>query len=131
MSIAYTLGVFYPPSLITLIFPRDAPPSPLDSSEEAQVKRKQLEKELWEIPLTQELITKSYPLDAEQVPEEYRGPPNTADISNKKEGELEYYAVRPYLNIPYSMRKHAFTAGLLQGPGRMAIPPLMFARYAE
>ncbi|KIM25034.1 hypothetical protein M408DRAFT_34021, partial [Serendipita vermifera MAFF 305830] len=107
----YGLGVVFPPNLYTLIFPREAPPSARDGSPEARKEMLQVESQLWSIPLVQKLA---------------------ADVNvGEVNPQLTHYMSRPYVNIPEAQRRHSLTAGLLQGPGRMAIPPLLFVRVDE
>jgi hypothetical protein len=142
LSATYGLGVLYPPDLYTLIYPREAPPSAADGSPEALLQAKKLEKELWSIPLVQKLAAVSYPLNADVVPPEYRGPPEIAGLNTdvnlsgengtkEKAALLTHYMTRPYTGVPEPLKRHSLTAGLLQGPGRMGIPPLMFIRLDE
>jgi hypothetical protein len=142
LSATYGLGVLYPPDLYTLIYPREAPPSAADGSPEALLQAKKLEKELWSIPLVQKMAALSYPLNADVVPPEYRGPPEIAGLNTdvnlsgengtrEKAALLTHYMTRPYTGVPEPLKRHSLTAGLLQGPGRMGIPPLMFIRLDE
>lgn len=38
---------------------------------------------------------------------------------------------RPYVNLPESFTRHSLAAGLLQGPGRIGTPPLLFIDVNE
>ncbi|KAG8805943.1 hypothetical protein FRC17_005258 [Serendipita sp. 399] len=150
LSVTYSLGVLYPPNLYTLIYPREAPPAPDKGSLQALKDARELEHQLWELPLVQELSKVSHPLNPETVPSHFLGPKElstasatstdgnttTSDLSSSSsssssEGEWTHYMARPYLNLPESFSRHSLTAGLLQGPGRMAIPPLLFIRTDE
>ncbi|KAG8778572.1 hypothetical protein FRC15_010665 [Serendipita sp. 397] len=140
----YSLGVLYPPNLYTLIYPRVAPPSPDKGSVQALKDAAELERQLWELPLVQDLARRSHPLNSDTVPANFLGP-NALSSSTSTSGgssdeasgglgleeELTHYMARPYLNLPESFSRHSLTAGLLQGPGRMAIPPLLFVRTDE
>ncbi|CCA75644.1 hypothetical protein PIIN_09635 [Serendipita indica DSM 11827] len=142
LSITYTLGVLYPPDLYTLVYPREAPPSPEKGSKEALRAAAELEKQLWQIPLVRELAQKSYPLNADTVPAQFLGPKDIAGVNSRKNLNASttdnpgtevptHYMVRPYLNLSESFSRHSFTAGLMQGPGKMAIPPLLFIETNE
>jgi hypothetical protein len=142
LSTAYGLGVAFPPGLYTLIWPREAPPAPADGSPAALKHQKKLEEELWKLPIVQEMAKLSYPINTDNVPAAFVGPPEVAAINsdanlgqtkatNKDGTQLTHYMVRPYCNIPEPLRRHSLAAGLLQGPGRIAVPPLMFARLDE
>ncbi|PCH37108.1 Thioesterase/thiol ester dehydrase-isomerase [Wolfiporia cocos MD-104 SS10] len=99
---AYGLGSLYPPTLATYISPRSAPPPlhPLDPQHIAQVA--QLEDDLTRLP----------PLV------EHRA----------KEGSVEWYETRPYLHLPEERKVNSLTGGALNGPGKLAIPPLIRAK---
>jgi hypothetical protein len=125
--------VLFPPNLYTLIFPREAPSAAVDGSPEALKEAERLESELWALPLVQKLAATSYPVNADNVPKAFLGPPHIARINSAVgvDEKLTHYMARPYANIPENLRRHSLTAGLLQGPGRMAIPPLLFVRVDE
>jgi hypothetical protein len=134
MSGAYGLGVVFPPNLYTLIFPREAPAAAPEGSPEARKEAHRLESELWDLPLVQKLASTSYPINVDNVPKAFLGPPEIAAMNSTVAGvdeKLTHYMARPYVNIPEHLRRHSLTAGLLQGPGRMAIPPLLFVRVDE
>ncbi|KAK7440797.1 hypothetical protein VKT23_016875 [Stygiomarasmius scandens] len=103
---AYTLGSVYPPPPLALLFPQPAPPPPTDPSDPAYTAHLQnIENQLQSLSLLQSLRSSS---SAE-----------------------EWYESRPYSNFPEDKRLHHLTAGALRGPGRLAIPPLVRARYDE
>ncbi|KAM6499898.1 HotDog domain containing protein [Amanita muscaria] len=103
--ISYTLGSISPPQSLTLLFPRPAPPPP-DPSDPASVAYTQnLEESLQSLPLIQKLRTQP---DAE-----------------------EWYETRPYQNFPEERRVNHLTAGVLRGPGRFTIRPLVRSRKDE
>lgn len=136
ISGAYGLGVVFPPNLYTLIFPREAPPSAADGSPEALKAAQKLETQLWTIPLVQKLAATSYPINTDNVPKAFLGPPDIAALNSgvnvgSEQTKLTHYMSRPYVNIPEPQRRHSLTAGLLQGPGRIAIPPLLFVQVDE
>jgi len=96
-----------------------------------------LESELWSIPLVQNLAATSYPLNTDNVPKNFLGPPSIAALNSSVNSNgsanagLTHYMARPYVNIPETLRRHSLTAGILQGPGRIAVPPLLFVRVDE
>lgn len=96
---AYGIGSFYPPQLATMISPPIAPPPPLAGSDEANTLTQNIEAGLQSLPIVQSL--------------------------RQREG---WYETRPYSNIPEDRRVHNLTAGALRGPGRLAVPPILFAR---
>jgi hypothetical protein len=134
LSVSYSLGVLYPPNIYTLIYPREAPARAADGSRQAQEEAKKLESALWEIPIVKQLVKTSYPLNADTVPSKFLGPAgvnNTRKYDGTAYPTLTHYMARPYVNLPESFGQHSLTAGLLQGPGRIAIPPLLFIQTDE
>jgi hypothetical protein len=94
----YALGSFYPPDLVTLLFPRPAPP-PLDpASEEAMAYTIALEKEMLSLPTLKE----------------HRNRPDAED----------WYEIRPFGNIPEERRINHLTSGALRAPGKLAVAPV-------
>ncbi|KAG8936668.1 hypothetical protein FRC02_000126 [Tulasnella sp. 418] len=85
------------------MFPRPAPPSPSQYSEEGIQKMKEVEENLQELPLV-------------------------ASLRQRKE---EFYEARPYESYPEEKRIHSLTAGTLAGPGKFAVRPLIFAKWDE
>jgi len=101
--LAYGVGSFYPPQLLTFLSPRPAPPPPhLDSVEGSQMTAA-VEYELQSLPIV-------------------------AQLRGKQD---EYYESRPFANYPEEKRVNALTAGTLRGPGKLAVPPILFARHDE
>jgi hypothetical protein len=134
LSISYGFGVLYPPNIYTLIYPREAPPRAAEGSIQAQEEAKKLEAALWEIPTVKQLAKTSYPLNADTVSPAFLGPASIAGINSTRsvaDPTLTHYMARPYVNLPESFSQHSLTAGLLQGPGRIAIPPLLFIQTDE
>ncbi|KIJ56352.1 hypothetical protein M422DRAFT_219492 [Sphaerobolus stellatus SS14] len=102
---AYLVGLFYPPPVIQMISPRAAPASPSADSEEGIKMTEQIEKQLVNL----ELLKKC------------RARPD-AD---------EWYEVRPYVGFPEERRVNSLTAGALRGPGRIAVPPVVWCKKDE
>ncbi|KAH8829548.1 HotDog domain-containing protein [Flagelloscypha sp. PMI_526] len=102
---SYALGSVYPPSLLALLFPRPAPAPINAATPEGQAKTAEIESNLQSLPSLQAHRT---------VPE--------AD---------QWYETRPYVNIPEERRVNSLTAGALRGPGRLAVPALVRAKYDE
>ncbi|KAJ7352079.1 HotDog domain-containing protein [Mycena albidolilacea] len=102
----YTLGAFYPPAPISLLYPRPAPPPPADpNSAESLAYTEALETKLQTLPLLRELRARA---DAD-----------------------EWYETRPYQQIPDEIRVNNFTAGSLRGPGRLPLWPLARVKKDE
>ncbi|KAG5641733.1 hypothetical protein DXG03_004324, partial [Asterophora parasitica] len=102
---AYTLGSIYPPSALTILFPRTAP-APLDpTTPEARAYTDALEQSLQTLPLLESLRERA---DAD-----------------------DWYEVRPYTNFPEERRVNSLTSGSLRGPGKLALFPLVRAKKDE
>ncbi|CAE6469436.1 unnamed protein product [Rhizoctonia solani] len=101
-SASYVAGSLYPPTTLQLINPPPAPPAPALGTEEANIYLTALEGKLQNLPLTREL--------------------------RQRQG---WYESRPYQNYPEERRRHSLTSGTLRGPGKLAIPPLVFAKDDE
>ncbi|KAJ1305361.1 hypothetical protein OPQ81_000376 [Rhizoctonia solani] len=101
-SASYVAGSLYPPMTIQLINPPPAPPAPAFGTKEAEIHTAALEEKLQNLPLTKEL--------------------------RQRQG---WYETRPYQNYPEERRRHSLTSGTLRGPGKLAIPPLVFAKEDE
>lgn len=103
---AYTLGVLYPPSVLTILFPRPAPAPPTDvTSPESIAYTKSIEDELQSLPILKALRAR-------------------ADAS-------EWYEARPYIKFPEERRVNNLTAGALRGPGKLAVAPIIRAKKDE
>jgi len=103
---AYTVGSVYPPPSPSLVFPKPAPAPPADpNSPESLTATAQIEKELLSLPLLQSL--------------------HSAPDAN------EWYETRPYSSLPEERRVNNLTAGALRGPGRLAVPPVVWAKRDE
>ena len=99
----YTIGSLYPPTVVELLYPKSAPAPPMEESEEGLKHTAALENQLQNLPLVVSLREKSE----------------------------EYYETRPYENYPEHKRIHSLTAGVLRGPGKLAVRPLVFAKHDE
>ncbi|KAJ7250677.1 HotDog domain-containing protein [Mycena rebaudengoi] len=103
---AYVLGAVYPPTTISLLYPRPAPPPPSDvNSQESLAYTAALEEELLSLPL---LKTHRERRDAD-----------------------EWYETRPGVNIPPEVAGNKLTAGALRGPGKLALLPLARVKKDE
>ena len=51
---------------------------------------------------------------------------NNHPLSRSLRAHPAWIESRPYLRYPESHRKHSLTAGTLQGPGKIPVPPLVF-----
>ncbi|KIJ15909.1 hypothetical protein PAXINDRAFT_168884 [Paxillus involutus ATCC 200175] len=102
----YTAGALFPHPYFTFIAPRPAPGPPADpDSPSSRAYAASLEESLQSLPLLHSL----------------RSQPE-AD---------EWYEVRPYERFPEDRRVNNLTAGALRGPGKLALRPLVRARYDE
>ena len=43
----------------------------------------------------------------------------------------EWYETRPYVTLPQEHKVNNLTAGVLRGPGKIAVPPLVWAKKDE
>lgn len=103
---SYACGALYPPSPITLLYPRSAPPPPADpTSAESLAYSKALEAELQSLPALRALRER---VDAD-----------------------EWYETRPHQHIPEELRVNKLTAGSLRGPGKLALFPLARVKKDE
>lgn len=102
-GIAYTVGSLYPPTLATYISPRPAPPPLHPHDPEAVTYVESLEESLQHLA----------PL------ERHRESSNPA----------EWYEARPYAKIPWERRVNSLTGGALHGPGKLALAPLVRAKW--
>ncbi|KAI9507693.1 mitochondrial protein [Russula earlei] len=104
-STAYTFGAFYPPTLLTYIAPRVAPPPPDPDLPETQAYVAGLEEQLQKLPIL---------------------------LNHRERGDAEeWYEIRPYRSVPEETRVNNLTAGALRGPGRLALHPLVRARMDD
>jgi hypothetical protein len=104
-STAYTAGAFYPPTLVTYIAPRAAPPPPDPDLPETQAYVAALEEQLQKLPIL---------------------------LKHRANEDPEaWYETRPYQSLSEEHRVNNLTAGALRGPGRLALPPFVRARWDE
>src|ERR1700722_9713901 len=102
----YSLGALYPPDQVSLFFPRLSPgPPPDPTSPASKAYIASLESNLQTLPLLASL----------------RAQPDADD----------WYETRPYQNVPEERRVNSLTGGALQGPGKLALLPLVRARRDE
>ncbi|KAJ7084625.1 HotDog domain-containing protein [Mycena belliarum] len=103
---AYTVGALFPPTPISLLYPRPAPPPPSDAnSPESLAYTAALEAELQALPA---LLAQRTRADAG-----------------------EWYEARPQSAVPPETRVNKLTSGALKGPGRLALFPLARVRKDE
>ncbi|KAE9396585.1 Thioesterase/thiol ester dehydrase-isomerase, partial [Gymnopus androsaceus JB14] len=102
---AYTLGSIYPIQPLALLFPSPAP-APLDASSPAgREYTASIEASLLSLPLLTRLQTA----------------PDAKD----------WYLTRPHAAVPEERKVNHLTAGVLRGPGKLAVPPALWARRDE
>ncbi|KAG8699860.1 hypothetical protein FRC09_006329 [Ceratobasidium sp. 395] len=107
-SASYVAGSLYPPTTLQLIAPPPAPPAPALGTEEAAIYTAALEEKIQNLEIVKEF--------------------------RKREGKflfLGWYESRPYKDYPEERRRHALVSGSLRGPGKIALPPVVFAREDE
>lgn len=102
---SYALGSLYPPDLATLISPRSAPP-PLHLQDPQHIAYvASLEDSLQKLP--------------------------ALAAARAREDAGEWYEARPYNNLPEERRVNSLTGGALSGPGKLAVPPLIRAKWDD
>lgn len=103
--VAGTLGAIYPPTPLSLLFPRPAPPPLSPDTPEAAAYIASLEETLQSLPLLKGL--------------------------RESDDAAEWYETRPYQGFPEDRRLNNLTAGSLKGPGKLALYPLIRAKKDE
>ncbi|KAK1921685.1 HotDog domain-containing protein [Papiliotrema laurentii] len=98
----YLTGSAFPPKIIMLLYPRYAPPPPEADSRMGKALTNDVEDEL------QKLLV--------------------VDKLRRKEG---WYETRPYARFDPQKVHNSLTAGSLRGPGKLAVPPILFAKSDE
>lgn len=102
---AYTLGSLYPIQPLASLFPPPAPP-PLDASSPAGKEyTAAIEASLLSLPFLTRL----------------QSAPDAKD----------WYLARPYALVPEERKVNHLTAGVLRGPGKLAVPPALWAKRDE
>ncbi|KAJ7124703.1 HotDog domain-containing protein [Mycena filopes] len=103
---SYAVGALYPPTPISLLYPRPAPPPPADiNSAESLAYSAALESELQALPALQALRA-------------------SADAA-------EWYETRPHEHLPDELKANKLAAGALRGPGKLALYPLARVKKDE
>ena len=104
--VAGTLGAVYPPTSLSILFPRVSPGPPADpDSPESLEYTASLERKLQNLPA----------LNA---------------LRNRKDAD-EWYETRPYQSYPEERKVNSLTAGALRGPGKLALLPLTRVKKDE
>jgi len=104
--VAGTLGAIYPPTSLSILFPRVSPGPPANSdSPESLEYTASLEQKLQTLPALNAL--------------------------RNREDANEWYETRPYQSYPEERRVNSLTAGALRGPGKLALLPLMRVKKDE
>ena len=104
--VAGTLGAIYPPTPLSILFPRISPGPPRDpDSPDSLEYTARLEQKLQTLPALNALR------------------------SNKDADE--WYETRPYQHYPEERRVNSLTAGALRGPGKLALFPLIRVKKDE
>ncbi|AAW45843.1 hypothetical protein CNBJ1600 [Cryptococcus deneoformans B-3501A] len=102
----YILGAAFPPQLVLLIFPRFSPPPPHKDSARGKAHTNDVEGCMQGLQLV-EMMRKEI------------------------QGGAEWYETRPYDKYDPQKVHNSLTAGTLRGPGKLAIPPILFAKKDE
>ncbi|KAF8600067.1 Thioesterase/thiol ester dehydrase-isomerase [Ceratobasidium sp. AG-I] len=102
-SASYVVGSVYPPTTLQILNPPIAPPAPVLGTDEAAIYTAALEEKLQNLDLVKEL----------------------------RQREGWYESTRPYHNYPEERRRHALVSGTLRGPGKLALPPIVFGKDDE
>jgi len=103
--VAGTFGAIYPPTPLSIIFPRPAPPPLAPDTPEAVAYTASLEEKLQRLPLLKQL--------------------------RESDDAGEWYETRPYQGFPEERLVNSLTAGALKGPGKLALYPLIRAKRDE
>jgi acyl-coenzyme A thioesterase PaaI-like protein len=103
--VAGTLGAIYPPTPLSILFPRPAPPPLAQDTPEAVAYTASLEEMLQNLALLKEL--------------------------REMDDAAEWYETRPYETFAEERRVNNLTAGALRGPGKLALHPLIRAKRDE
>jgi len=104
--VAGTLGAMYPPTSLSILFPRVLPGPPADpDSPESLEYTAMLEQKLQTLPALNAL--------------------------RNREDANEWYETRPYESYPEEKRVNSLTAGALRGPGKLALFPLIRVKKDE
>ncbi|KIK59046.1 hypothetical protein GYMLUDRAFT_44788 [Collybiopsis luxurians FD-317 M1] len=103
---AYAVGSIYPPSSLALLFPSPAPAPPTD-------------------PLSPEFISRTTSIETQLL-----NLPLLQSLRSSPDANL-WYETRPYLSYPEDRRVNNLTAGALRGPGKLAVPPVVWCKRDE
>lgn len=102
IPVVYVTGAAFPPQLILLLYPRYSPPPPAKDSRRGKAISCEVEKE------AQGLL-----------------------VVEKLRAQEGWYETRPYQRYDPNKIHNSLTAGSLRGPGKLAIPPILFAKHDE
>ncbi|TYJ56037.1 hypothetical protein B9479_003280 [Cryptococcus floricola] len=106
LPVVYVAGAAFPPSIVLMILPRYAPPAPVKDSPSGRAHTDDVERSLQELEVVQNM---RYEI---------------------KKG-ADWYETRPYNNYDPQKIHNSLTAGSLRGPGKLAVPPILFAKHDE
>lgn len=98
----YIAGAAFPPQLVLYILPRYAPPPPDAKSSRGKDMTDGVEREIQDLPIVHSL-----------------------------RHEKDWYETRPYSKYDPDKVHNSLTAGSLRGPGKLAVPPILFAKNDE
>ncbi|KAG8778805.1 hypothetical protein FRC12_024820 [Ceratobasidium sp. 428] len=120
-SASYVAGSLYPPTTLQLIAPPPAPPAPALGTEEAAIYTAALEEKIQNLEIVKELRKREGKFHFPRL--------TTFPILNIM--MIGWYESRPYKDYPEERRRHALVSGSLRGPGKIALPPIAFAKEDE
>jgi hypothetical protein len=120
----YGLALAWPPSLYKLAFPTPVEAAPASDSPEGKALIEGLEQELQALPLVKQL--------REELLDETNTSLNSTSLTGEQVSKAKRWKeYRPYANLPESKKRHSLTHFSLRGPGKFAIPPILFASHDE
>ncbi|KAG8709881.1 hypothetical protein FRC09_000419 [Ceratobasidium sp. 395] len=120
-SASYVAGSLYPPTTLQLIAPAPAPPAPALGTEEAAIYTAALEEKIQNLEIVKEFRKREG---------KFRFP-RFITLIRPNVRITGWYESRPYKDYPEERRRHALVSGSLRGPGKIALPPVVFAKEDE
>jgi hypothetical protein len=120
-GLGYSYATFFPSKLSLILAYPDAPsPLPIDSPEGIAAMAA-VEKELQSLPVVQQF----------RAEREVTQSANAISLQGQSPLTLEqapkWIESRPYQNYPEQKLRHHLTAGILRGPSKLAVKPLVFS----
>jgi hypothetical protein len=140
----YLVGSVYPPQAVTILYPRHAPPPPDKESNRGKAVMNEVEKELQNLYLVAKLRAKQGWYETSEsvccarvvvrgcggvVVWWYGGV--VVWGCGGAEQAIRAHPIGPYERYDPQKVHNSLTAGSLRGPGKLAIPPIAFAKEDE